>query len=123
MKRRFTLTLTLMLTVSIMLITLGAHGAQPVGANGGEWHAEDVASDLGEYGGFQSIALDSQSVSHVSLCDFDANSGSLVYGIRESGGWNLKTVDDGGVGVFTRLALDTNDNPHIVFFPRLMVLP
>lgn len=82
-----------------------------------EWHIETV-DDSWDVGWFASLALDSDGYPHISYYDRDPN-GNLKYAHKDENGWHISTVDDGGedgsVGLFTSIALDENNNPHISY--------
>ena len=90
--------------------------------DGGGWHFENVDSE-NRVGACTSLALDSSGYPHISYfycgtttdpkCDiFD-----LRYAYKDASGWFTQTVDAAGdVGLYTSLALDSQDYPHISYF-------
>jgi len=51
---------------------------------------------------------------HISY--YDATGGNLKYAYKDATGWHIETVDsDGDVGIFTSIALDDDDYPHISY--------
>jgi hypothetical protein len=68
---------------------------------------------------FASLAVDSNSNLHISYAD---STGALKYGFRPAGSakWFFMVLDK-QLGTFTtRLALDSNDNPHICYTPEML---
>ena len=81
------------------------------------WHIETVDSP-GTVGRFSSLALDSSGRPHISY--YDGTGQNLNYARWTGGAWNIQTVEStpditGATGLFTSLALDSNDNPHISY--------
>jgi outer membrane protein assembly factor BamB len=68
---------------------------------------------IGGWGGYCSLALDSNDVPHISYYDSELN--GLKYASFNGSGWNMEIVDTTGVGRASSLAIDANDNPHISY--------
>jgi hypothetical protein len=68
---------------------------------------------------FPSLAVDSNSNLHVSYAD---SNGALKYGFRPAGSakWFFMVLDKQLGSVNSRLALDSNDNPHICYTPGII---
>jgi hypothetical protein len=66
-------------------------------------------------GCYNSIALDSRDMPHISYYDSEKN--DLKYAYKNSFGWRIQTVDSKeDVGLYTAIALDSNGNPHISYY-------
>jgi len=65
-------------------------------------------------GQYTDIAIDSQSAVHISYSYY--TSGDLKYATNRSGIWVTSTVDSAGsVGMYTAIALGTNDQVFICY--------
>ena len=83
---------------------------------GSAWHVENIAPR----GQDVFMAIDSAGNTHVSFRVEDQNAGNdvyrLTYAKRVSGAWTITTVDSTtDVGGDTGIAVDYNNNPHIVY--------
>ena len=110
--RSFFLTILILLPLLAITLIPGGVGATPAD----EWHVQVIDSALGQWGGFPSIAIDSQGTSLVSYCDYDLDDASLMLATRQGEAWSIQQIDAGGVGPFSNLALDADDHPHIVYY-------
>jgi hypothetical protein len=92
--------------------------------NGSSWQTEtvDTDEDVGEY---TSLALDSSDYPHISYyyCSYDRNDcaysiGKLKYTRWDGDSWHIEVVDDEeyDVGLWTSLALDSSEYPHISYY-------
>lgn len=84
--------------------------------DGSSWHVENVAAR----GQDVFMAIDSADNTHVSFRVEDQNDGDniyrLTYAKRVSGTWIITTVDSStNVGGDTGIAVDSSNNPHIVY--------
>ena len=78
------------------------------------WHIETIDRG-GNVGCYNSIALDSRDMPHISYYDSEKN--DLKYAYKNSFGWRIQTVDSKeDVGLYTAIALDSNGNPHISYY-------
>jgi len=85
---------------------------------GASWFIKVVDSEKNS-GIYTSIALDSENHPHISyLYSPSQYSGSLKYAYYDGTKWNISVIDSGSgiVGMYTSIALDSNDNPHISYF-------
>jgi hypothetical protein len=87
---------------------------------GTEW-IKEVVDEAGGYGSdtsvgqYTSIALDSDDNPHISY--YDKSNSDLKYAKWTGTEWIKETVDQGEVGRYTSIALDSNcDNPHISYY-------
>ncbi|MCK4593788.1 T9SS type A sorting domain-containing protein [bacterium] len=83
--------------------------------NGAEWLIETVDS-AGDVGSFNSLALDSSNYPHISYHEVIGLTGTgyLKYARWDGAEWRIEIADStGNAGVWTSLALDSNDYPHI----------
>jgi hypothetical protein len=100
----------------------GAPGVLRYAFNDGVlWHIEPVDDQSGmhQLGRYNSLKIDDSGNSHISYPDRDyvGSDCDLRYGLRDSSGWHLQTVDDVGYcGNYTSLALDELARPHISYF-------
>ena len=78
--------------------------------NGSAWKNETV-----DYGGdYVSIAVDSDNHPHIS---HKRSTSGLSYARWDGETWKTEMVEIGdGIGLWTSLALDGNDNPHLSYF-------
>lgn len=61
-----------------------------------------------------SLALDSTNKPHVSFYDCEAS--NLKYAYQDSSGWHVSTVDSSfRSGLYSSIAIDSEDNPHISY--------
>ncbi len=84
----------------------------------GSWSLEtvDAAGNVGQY---SSLALDSLGTVHIAYYGWttDTSRSFLRYANNASGNWVTETVNSGGkVGRYASLAIDSDDNPHIVYY-------
>ena len=99
-----------------------SHGTSKVSTidvmNNENWRIERVDA-TGQTGRYTSIALDSHGYPHISYCQED--SGGFVRYAKWNGiDWEIETIDTGSGGEFgnvttTSIAIDSEDNPHIVY--------
>jgi len=92
----------------------------PIGAFSTVWGGTNTTLDtVGFTGEFNSIAVDSNDKTHVAYY-YAYNSGTiedLRYGTDKSGSWVFTTLDStDSVGMYTSIALDSNDNVHISYY-------
>ena len=74
-----------------------------------------AVSNVDEYSGNFSLALDSNNYPHISYY----NNSHLNYAYKNSGGWHFETVDgSNNVGYYNSIALDSNNYPYISYFDR-----
>jgi hypothetical protein len=77
--------------------------------------------DIGKYA---SLGLDSSNQPHISYYFFDSegtHEGDLMYARKVGGVWEKYTVDsDGDVGLFTSIAIDGADLPHISYYDKTL---
>ena len=86
-----------------------------------DWYIETVEqSGVCTYcGRYASLALDSDDNAHICTWDH-LDTGAyrhldLIYARQEESGWHMEVVDsEGAVGSFSSLALDNQQNPHII---------
>jgi hypothetical protein len=75
--------------------------------------AEQVVDPVGDCGGFSSIAVDSAGRPHIAYNAFRAGVGYvLAYAHFDGAAWHIEDISTSGVG--TAIAIDANDEPHIV---------
>lgn len=78
-----------------------------------------VHYDIGKYA---SLGLDSLDRPHISYYLFDTDGthqGDLMYARKLAGVWEIYTVDSNGdVGLFTSIAIDSTDHPHISYYDK-----
>lgn len=86
--------------------------------NGADWQVETVDSNIGGFmysGGYPSLALDADDLSHISY--YDSNASDLKHAYFDGLYWHIETVVSAGdQGMYTSLALDGNGHPHISFY-------
>ena len=93
----------------------GQSGVEYATLDGSAWTVEEVGSGPIPYEFGTFIALDSQARPHVVW--FGNNAKDLKYALKESGSWQISTVDsEGDVGRFPSLAIDSQDRPVISYF-------
>jgi hypothetical protein len=88
---------------------------------GSQWTVESVGTGQLVKNFGAAIAVDASD--HVWVCYHDGDftpppdgDGNLICASRGAGGWTTETVDsDGDVGKFVAIALDSQDNPHLVY--------
>ena len=77
--------------------------------------------DIGKYA---SLGLDSSNRPNISYYFFDSegtHEGDLLYARKVGGMWERYTVDsDGDVGLFTSIAIDGVDLPHISYYDKTL---
>jgi hypothetical protein len=75
--------------------------------------AEEVVDPVADCGGFSSIAVDSAGRPHIAYHAFRAGVGDvLAYAHFDGAAWHTEDISTSGVG--TAIAIDANDEPHIV---------
>lgn len=84
--------------------------------DGSDWQVENIATN----GEDVFLGIDSNDNSHVSLrrenIDEESDVTRLSYAKRTAGTWNVTTIDsDTSAGGDTGLAVDSSNNPHIVY--------
>ncbi len=84
------------------------------------WKIQTVDS-AGSVGSTPSLEIDSSGNPHISYYDYTYRdlkyTGDLKYAKRTGGVWMNQTVDSAGtVGLYSSLALDSSDNPHISYW-------
>ena len=85
---------------------------------GDSWEVEEVGSGPVAYEFGTEIVLDSRGRPHVAW--YDNSDKDLKYAIKDSGAWDISTVDaEGDVGRFPSLALDVQGNAIITYYERL----
>ena len=96
---------------SLAVVDIDAPGIKPI--------AIELPTDAkSETGWFPAIALDSKQNLHIAYCDVAR--GDLRYGFRGADGvLHLETVASyGAVGKYVQLAIDANDEPHLMYFDQ-----
>ncbi|HTP67879.1 MAG TPA: hypothetical protein VMJ35_03165 [Dongiaceae bacterium] len=90
--------------------------SQPSRAQEWTWSSEQI--DLGASDG--SLAIDADSNLHLAY--YKPDGGQLMYGFRSatSGKWFTMSLDHGLGGFSSQIALDSNQNPHICYAPRVL---
>jgi hypothetical protein len=87
--------------------------------SGNTW-VREVVDDDGNVGAYPSIALNSSNVPSISYYDFtpDNTGMNLRYAVRlGTNNWHTETVIASGKnGLFTSLAIDSSNRPHIAYF-------
>jgi hypothetical protein len=88
------------------------------GAGSWEFHVIDSTTNVGWN---TSIAIDGDNGVHISYSDPSPildppGNGYLKYATNESGEWATEIVD-GEAGAFTGIAVDSEDNIHIAYYP------
>ena len=79
----------------------------------GDWDWENIECGDYDFGSFTSIAVDSLDHLHMSYY----GDGMLQYAYHDGGDWQISTLDDqGDVGQYTGIALNSNDSPYIVYY-------
>ncbi|MEJ2211475.1 MAG: hypothetical protein P8129_20895 [Anaerolineae bacterium] len=81
---------------------------------GSGWVRETVEEYMDEEGGHTSLALDAAGRPRISYYDY--NWRRLRYAQRDSGSWEIETVDPNVSHAFPSLAMDTVGIAHIVYF-------
>jgi PKD repeat protein len=93
--------------------TIGNDCACVIQKVGGVWSLDNIDCGAGEFGSYDSIAIDSTDHLHVTYYA----AGDLKYAVDTENGWDIQTLDDAGdTGKFTGLALDAFDSPFIVYY-------
>ena len=114
-----------------------AYGKQSPGSaamyawnNGGGWQHEAVESTVQSYqiGAFTSLALDSFGHPRISYYssyyNFSDAPKNLRYAAKDAYSWSIETADSGptspwnDVGLYSSLALDDDDNPHVAYYDK-----
>jgi hypothetical protein len=79
----------------------------------GSWAIQTIDS-VGDVGKFNSIAVDSNKMVHISY--HDATNGDLKYATNASGSWVIQTIDSAGdVGGYNSIAVDSSNKVHISY--------
>jgi uncharacterized repeat protein (TIGR01451 family) len=94
-----------------------SYGAKYTWTDGMVWYTEVVEDDAGALDD-GSLALDSSGRPHISYSLFDAygNSLALKHARHDGTAWHVETVEsEPGVGLYSSLALDALDHPHISY--------
>jgi uncharacterized repeat protein (TIGR01451 family) len=88
--------------------------------NGTAWNTTQVTTGANYYTGrYVSLAIDSNHYPHISHTYQTPHTfiSDLDYAYQDASGWHNQTVDSADdVGLFTSLALDASDHPHISYF-------
>lgn len=80
--------------------------------SGGVWITETV-DETKNSGGFNSLELDASG--HPIISYYDSNVGNLSVAAVIQDNWTRSTVDSGGVGRYSSLALDSTGDPGIAY--------
>lgn len=81
---------------------------------GSGWVQETVDANVDGYGGHTSLALDGAGRPRVSY--YDARWGDVNYADRDSGDWEVETVDPAASDGYTSLAVDAGGAAHVLYF-------
>jgi hypothetical protein len=82
------------------------------------WELETVDGE-NQSGKFNSIAIDSQSRTHLAYANVGAQSAGIRYAVKNGDSWRAEVIEDLNKGSYfgysAFLTLDKQDNPHIVY--------
>lgn len=85
--------------------------------DGTGWHQELVDPDVGLYAGSVDAEYDSQGNLCTGYQRYNEAGSDARYATNEGGSWAIETADgDNSVGRFTQLALDSTDQPHLLYY-------
>jgi hypothetical protein len=80
--------------------------------NGSGWTIHEI-DHFGNLWGDCSLVLDLGGKPHISYNVGDNDVGVLKYAVWDSSKWNIQTVEESKHALYSALALDSNNNPHI----------
>jgi len=95
----------------------GGHHLGYATYNGTDWNTT-IVDPVTYTGRYSSIAIDSNDYPHISHTYQTSGTfiSDLKYAYKDASGWHNQTVDSAGdVGLYTSLALDGFDHPHISY--------
>lgn len=76
-----------------------------------------IVDMIGIVGQYASLTLDSRTYPYPHISYYDETQGDLKYARWDGNKWVIETVESGGnVGLYTSLALDSNDYAHIAYY-------
>ncbi len=82
--------------------------------NGSAWQTETI-HDVTNTGYWINILIDSNGITH-AVWRYSGAHKSVMYGYRDSAGWHIETVHTNSWPKHPRLALDSNNHPHISYW-------
>lgn len=118
-KRRHCFVSATRLSQTLVLVTaLFAFLFLPIASPAQEWSWSSEQIDLGGSDG--SLVIDADNNLHLAY--YKADGGQLMYGFRSSvsGRWFTMTLDRGLGGFSSQIAVDSAQNPHICYAPRVL---